>query len=337
MSLRFTDSWDHYAVGDSLKKWSGSSSLGGLLINNSGRNGKCLEIGNNQSLYKILDAQATWIVGFAWKAAFANSSANLLIEFVDGSVVHGYLTTDASGHLRAFRGDGTILGTGTTVLTSSVWYHIQVKFTVHDSTGVFIVKLNGVTELNLTGQDTRNGGNASANTIQVGSGNNAGSNTQYWDDFWLMDAQGSVNNDFPADGDCKVECLLPSGAGNYAQWTPSAGSNYQNVDDASANGDTDYNSDGTSGHIDSYAMGNLATSAGTILGVQTNLWARKDDAGSISIKPHFRISSTDYARTTVAMADTYADYMAIEEVSPATSSPWTVSEVNGLEFGVKVA
>jgi hypothetical protein len=133
-----------------------------------------------------------------------------------------------------------------------------------------------------------------------------------------------------------VELLLPSGAGAETQWTPSAGSNYQNVDENPENGDTDYNKSNTVGQVDTYAMANLVSVAGLIYGVQYLEYARKDNAGTRTIAPVARIGGADYLGSNVNLSDSYAYTREIKELSPATAAAWTISEINAMEFGVKV-
>jgi hypothetical protein len=50
-----------------------------------------------------------------------------------------------------------------------------------------------------------------------------------------------------------------------------------------------------------------------------------------------RISTTNYAGATSAgLATTYADKITMYETSPATAAAWTVTEIDGAEFGCKL-
>ena len=101
-----------------------------------------------------------------------------------------------------------------------------------------------------------------------------------FDDLYVCDSAGSTNNGFL--GDCRIDTIYPSGAGNYTQFTPSTGSNYTCVDETAPN-TTDYVDGATVGDRDSYALGNLsALSSQTVYGVQVNAAILKDDAGSKS-------------------------------------------------------
>lgn len=333
MALRFVDSFDHYATADLASKW---TSVTSMTVASGGRNGTSKLTStntNNSDAKKVLDAQATWIVGFAFSFSGAHVSNKFLVRFVDGTTEHVDLRMTTSNLLFVTR-NGTTLGTGTTALSSSVFYYLELKVTISDTVGVVNLKINGNTELNLTSQDTRNAGNASADTIfiaKAGVDNNGA--TSNWDDFYVCDSTGSVNNDFL--GDVRVQAILPSGAGNTTQWTPSAGSNFQNVDDTTPNGDTDYNSTSTATNKDTYAFGDLTPTSGSIKGLQWLAYVRKDDAGARTVAPVYR-STSDFDGTTQSVLDSYVYLREIKELNPNTSAAWTISEVNAAEFGIKL-
>jgi hypothetical protein len=127
---------------------------------------------------------------------------------------------------------------------------------------------------------------------------------------------------------------MPNGAGAHSAWTPNGATpNYACVDETTADGDTTYVSDSTPGDIDTYAFADVDASA-TVYGVQTNLYARKDDAGTRQIAPVVRQSGTDYVGTTVTLGSSYSFYSQIYNQDP-TAADWTAAHVNADEFGVK--
>lgn len=218
------------------------------------------------------------------------------------------------------------------MLSTSTFYYIELKAKIDNSTGSYTLKIDGSTELTASGIDTQASGNASADRLRIAVGNNSFNSN--WDDLYLLDDSGSAPlNDFL--GDVRCTSLLPNGAGNYTQWTPSTGSNFQVVDETAPNDDTDYNSDSTVGHKDTYTFQDL-TGTGTVYAVQSHLWARKDDAGTRQIAPLLRSGGSDNTGTTVSLSTSYAYYNQIYETNPITAAVWTVSDVNGLEAGAVV-
>ncbi len=337
MALRFCDSFDHYAIGDILKKWTDNYSAAGSLV--SARNGSGLRLGNIQRGYsKTLDSQATWIVGFAFNLGTTLPGADTaLVTFIDSATTHADLRLTPSGTLRATR-NGTSLGLGTIALSTSTWYYIEVKVTISDTVGVVVAKVNGTTDINLSSQDTRNAANSTANVIKIlGFTTNAAVSWDF-DDLYILDGTGSApTNDFL--GDIKVEAILPSGNGNSSVLVGSDGNstdNYLLVDEAAPNSDTDYVESSTVGDKDTYAFGNPTATSGTVYGVQVLPFAEKTDAGVRSIVTVARLAATevDSAAATLTQ-NTYLYLPDIREAKPG-GGVWTITDVNAAEFGVKV-
>jgi hypothetical protein len=335
MALRFIDGFDHYAAADITQKWP-QSATGTQILSGAARTGGfgCRLNGGNQPIVKTIDSQATWIVGFAYRAEVAQPIDNPIIQFKDTiSTLHVDLRINAAGHFY-FTRNGTQLGSvWTYTFPVNQYIYIEVKVTISDTVGVAVLKINGVTDINLSSQDTRNAGNSTADTIYLGGASNSGSSLDY-DDVYICDGTGGSNNDFL--GDCKVETLVPTGAGNSTQWTPSTGSNWQNVDDAAPNGDTDYNSDGTVSDKDTYAMSNLATTSGTVFGVQEIWSGKKDDAGSRSVHGVVRSGSSESNGADISLNTSYVQRQDMFETKPGGGA-WSISDVNAMEAGVAVA
>lgn len=326
MTLLFCDSFDHYSTSEIINKWY----TGGCQIEAaSGRNGTAALRNDSISsyVYKSLSSSYdTLYVGFAVKPAAIDGSDRAFIRFYEGSTLHTDIRVEAlSGKIKATR-NGTQLGISTNqVIFADTWVHLQVKVYIHDSAGTVDVLANGVNVLSISGVDTQNGGTGVINRVALYGITDS---YAYFDDFWLDDSEFL--------GDCRIECLFPSGAGATTAWTASSGNNYECVDEATPNSDTDYVSSSTADQIDTYAFGNLATTAGAVKGVQVSAFARKDDAGSRNIALVARPGSTDRAGDTQALSDSYTYYSQIWETNPDTSAVWTISEVNASEFGVKL-
>lgn len=230
-------------------------------------------------------------------------------------------------------------------LQKGVWHFVQVKWTVTNSTVTddVIVKVDGNEILNPVGADTQNMPTSTFLATLLSKSGSIYHNFAI-DNFCMMDNQGSLNNGFTTK-DTFIECLTPNGIGNYSDWTAGAGTNYLQVDDASAgganhDGDTTYVESGTNSDKDSYQYSNIATSSPTIKAVCANIRARSTTATARDIRQFVRISSTDYFQSgtkTVTYSTTYWDTdMIIWEESPATATAWTKSEVDGAEFGIEV-
>jgi hypothetical protein len=62
---------------------------------------------------------------------------------------------------------------------------------------------------------------------------------------------------------------------------------------------------------------------------------RQDAGAARSYAPLLRIGSTDYVCSTLGLSSSYQNLGQVYDVSPDTTSAWTISEVNGLESGYK--
>jgi len=236
----------------------------------------------------------------------------------------------SGGKIKIYRGTqfGTVLGVSAATLSAGYNY-IEIKATIHDSTGAVEVKINGVTDnnLNLTNVDTRNGGTGVIDTILIAG-------TGYTDDFYVCDTSGATNNDFL--GDIRVDTIYPDGDGNYTQFTPSTGTAHWSLVDETTPNTTDYNSGANIGDRDSYTYAALsAITSQTIYGVQINAAALKSDSGSRSLGTMSRLSGTNKDGSGAALSTSQTYISEIQETDPA-SAAWTESNINSAEFGVKV-
>lgn len=224
---------------------------------------------------------------------------------------------------------GTTLLTGATPFINNTWYYVEIKIVCDASAGSVQIKLNGVNDGTVTGIQTRTQSNNNIQCVQF----NAGSFSHYKDDIYILNSDSSGPNTFL--GDVQIVSITPSGAGTHTDFTPSAGANYQNVDDVAYDDDTTYNETSVTGNIDTYAMSDISLS-GAIKGVQFNWVSRKTTAGTRLEAPVIRTNSTDTVGSDVSETDTYTNKFAIYQKNPVTSADFTQSELNAAEFGIKV-
>lgn len=154
------------------------------------------------------------------------------------------------------------------------------------------------------------------------------------DYFYVNDSSGSA----PFNGllgDVRVETVIPDADGATANWTASAGSNFQCVDDAlgAYNDDTDYISSSTTNQDNYVSMATLSAASNILFSLHTAL-ARNDGSGSIQLR-------TDSGGTVVATADltlstSYAWKRKFDFVDPNTAAAWaSVTPLNSAVWGVR--
>jgi len=339
MALLFCDSFDHYATAQFTLKWSGVGV--GAINTTGGRNGTGslrMAFGNNASVaHKAFGASyGTLIAGFGVRHSSNVPFSSHVFSFRDNGTPQTTVQRDINNRLLVTRNGTVLAGPGATVLALNVFYYIELKVVfATGATGSFTLRVNGVNELTGATVQTAATANASANQIACHPYETGGAALDF-DDFYLCDATGAQNNDFL--GDVRVQAILPSAAGATTQWTPSAAvANYTTVDEATPNDDTDYNSSATLNQIDTYAYGDVTPTTGTVKGIQTNCYARKDDAGIRTIAPVIRHAAVDYVQANLPNLSTSYQYLPqVVELNPGTGVAFTIADVNAAEFGVKL-
>lgn len=353
MALKIIEGFDHLSGATQMaaKGWTlGTVSLAGPGGTNSvsaqtGRvAGKCcrLSILGNSNVgtedlsffHKSLPASlATVICGFAVKfpsvPALTVQNPEMFAFAAGTTRTLRIQLNQSSMKLEVRNSSNTLIATGTTVLSTGSWYYIEVKLFVNGASGTCEVHLNGATEIAST---VGNFGSTSIDAVQCEwvTLRNVTSTCDF-DDLYVVDTSGSVNNTFL--GDVRVATSFPSGAGASAAWTPLSGANYTNVDENPPTDDTDYIASSNVGDIDTYAFDDIPAGS-VVAGIQTCLYARKDDAAVRQIAPVVRQSGSNDVGTTHTLGTSYAFFTQIRETDPAAAA-WTVSNVNGDEYGVK--
>lgn len=264
-----------------------------------------------------------------------NSAGHII--FMDSTSTQCGITVNTSGavEIRRF----TTLTTSTTLATSAnsvisanTWHYIEMETVINDTTGSMNVYVDGVLAVSVSGADTKTSANNYANRISIGNsqGNTAAAGSIDFDDYYLTDSATRL-------GERRVETLMPNADTAQKDFTRSAGSdNFALVDEALSNGDTDYVQGSTVGNLDRYTHAGFSVPPTAISAVQLTSFALKTDANSRSIALHARSGATDSDGPNYALAASYGKFDRILETDPATSTAWTPTGVNSLQFGPKV-
>jgi len=326
VSLLLLEGFDvHRTNADLQAKWGSAGNAGTTASGTRYGLGYCLSSGNWTDLIWYGGAyHQTLTVGAAIK--ITDTDAHSVFQFRrDGSnEIDLYYNGDGS-RLLSVRLNGTVITTITSfVLLPATWYYIEFQMTSDNTVGAFEVRVNGTTIATGTNLDTlRNG---YPNQLQTGS-------QMYMDDLYLCDDSGVTWNGF--QGDMVVEGKLVTGAGNYAQMTPLAGLNWQNVDEDGEDGDTTYNYSATAGQKDSFA--HAATSLnGAVLGAQVTVFARKDDVGGRTGRAFLRSGLVDDPGPTDIIADSYIVTRSLHEVDPNGGGAWNKAAIDAAEIGYEL-
>ena len=232
--------------------------------------------------------------------------------------------------IRVYRGSN-LLGTSTYTYPVGVWFFCQIRFSVAPSGGAVEVWINGQSVLSVVG-----------NTANTGSPN--------WDGWELTyavtSAQCRVDNIviYSTTGDpptsrtpeTRIWDTLPTGAGATTQWSPSAGANWQCVDEQPSNGDSDYVLAASSGLTDTYSTPAAAEAGSIIYAVAIHATMRKDDAGTNEVDGVIRSGGNNYAHGSPAgVNSSYGRHRWIWHSDPATGASWTVAGANAAQPGIR--
>lgn len=298
----------------------------------------------NSIEFPLIDKPQTVVVGFNhFSKRYTGNLETSFVAFRDmagASVTHIDLLMFRNQHIQVRRGSQIIYGV-TNVIQPMVWQYIEVKVTISNTVGAIHIKVNGITVLNETSIDTKNGvGSDLCDNIyfkgQEGVSITDGEHFKL-DDIYILDDAGSTNNDFL--GPLVVETLFPDGAGDDTDWTPSAGSNFQNVDEVTFDGDTTYNSSNTATNLDLFTADDLAIISGTVYGVAVDNLARVTEAGPLSFinKVKSALVEGTGGTQTVSAINEYFTACHIFEQDPDAVAAWTPTTVNAMQIGYEVA
>ncbi len=286
----------------------------------------------------VADRHATMIMGAGVYFAGNTVDNDIFIFSNSAAAAHIFIRRKTTGAIEIQQGStGFLVTTGPNILLATNWYHLEVKVFISDTVGTVNVRVNGVSVATFSG-DTRNAGaDTNVYSVSCSAGSGAPDRQASVDDFFLLNGAGSFNNDLI--GDCKVLTLYPNGNGNYSQGVGSDSNsvdNYLLTQEQGIPNTSDYVDLANTGDKDSYTFTDLP--AGTVYGIAQRAYASKTDAGSRTMRNFQRISVTDYPSAVdqgLSVTPTYLGISDIVEKSPATSNPWTVSEINGAQFGVE--
>jgi len=337
MTLLFIESFDHHGTTNASiveaaeRKWGSVTDL--ITTIETGRFGVGSAYGMGHSFNNLITPRFSdgdeLIVGFAINRV---SGAPGILQFRDSGTAQGALSFDAGGVVHYFRGNFSAeLTRGITNFRSDKWFYVELRLKVDNSAGEVEMKINGVEEFSETSIDTDQTGSGVINEIAFIST----SNTRHdLDDIYVSDTNGSVNIGFL--GERKVEVLFADGAGANTDWTPSAGSNFENVDENPADDDTTYNSTTTTSDTDSFTFDDLSEISQDISGVQVNVLQRKEDVGSRGLAAITISGATTDVGATKFVTDEYQYNSELLELDPNTSAQWAVAAVNAAEYGYRL-
>jgi hypothetical protein len=332
MTVLFIEGFDWTStVGDLSRKWNRGANPNnvGTPYSRWAVGGGIRSVGSNQYVWhQFPSGYATMMVAFAqyiYSGSPGYSAAYPFLRLRDSDDTTQLRFHWDASDIVVYRGDGTLLGTASSVLQNETWLHLQIKVYIHDSAGTVEIKLNETTVLNLTSQDTRNG-LSTVDSFQIYYVQ--GLYTLY-DDVYVTDGEFL--------GDCQVKGYLPDDDGNHVDWNPSTGSDhYAMVDEADPDDDSTYNTGGgVVGLKDTYKV--TPSGPGRIEALAINSMVRRTGAMQVTVKNLIRQGGSDYQSSESKIAPVgYGVLQSIHETDPDDSGRWTNAKVTSGEFGLEI-
>jgi len=171
-------------------------------IDVSGRNGKCFAVGStvgstsNGWQLRYSPASSYLTCGFAFKqdampGAMGNTNQVVMFMASDFLVDQVKLCFGASGTIALYRGTTQMAISSTGIVPAGAWCYIEAQLFCNDTTGTAIIKVNGVTAINLSAVDTKNSASLSDySAFLFNSQANAVPTTIRIDDLYIETANG---------------------------------------------------------------------------------------------------------------------------------------------------
>lgn len=347
MALLFSDGFDNYTSGSNLSAAGYGAYLDTLsrtVLNSTGSRWGTPSVQTTGSIdwYTALTTYAFTVgdnslrVAFWFKVTSAGTNNTAILRLVNSGNTRYCVIRIASNGGVSVAGIGdsgsvSAVLTGNTVINDGQWHHIEVYLVALSSGGSAELWVDGVSEGTFSGATS-----SSADTATVLSKcelyNPQGYAVFHYDDLVIWDDAGSDFTGYM--GPHRTRVLRPSGAGSTTDFTPSTGSNWQNVDEQVLS-TTDYNESATAGDIDLYAFGDLSPFPATIKGVALRSVVHNPDVGTKTFRLLAKSDTTTGNGDTFTATASPKVFMTPFGKNPDTDAAWG-SELNSAEFGIEV-
>lgn len=352
MALLFIDGFDHYdpqavdAFGDAWLARGKAAYLSPQATRINGRRPSSYALrlpqGSGGGYVKNLDAtKTTLIVGAAVRVVpFQNTGLEpLLIGVRDAnSQVAHLVKIGEDGRLKLYRwqyGYDQLVSTSVATAPARGWHYVELQVTQGTSNGVLSVRVNGILAIQMTAQNTIQGGGQLLSAFVGAVPGQSCPVTLDVDDFYILDATGTINNTFL--GDVRVDALPAQADGSLNQWTPSSVGTaaWVAVSDELESTSISAPSTGLRQSFDVAPLPVMASPA--IYGVQISMLARKTDAGLGKLKGLVVSGAQTAISPDIILQEQLAWQSALFERNPNGSAQWTEATFNAAEFGVESA
>lgn len=253
-----------------------------------------------------------------------------IIDWRNGNTIVGCLAANGTGGLRIYRGDQeTNLNDSASGMIAGQWYVLEGYIKIDSSSGVIQIRKDGVPILSYSGDTTHESKTDIDNIAFWIPSTGVQTNPHCFDDIVVVDTLGSSFNTW-LNGVKIWKVAAPTANGNYSEWTPFTGSNYENIDESPPTM-VDYISTQTVGNVDTYSFGDADASIKAIGAVVTRYWGQ----GGGQIKRVCRYGGSDYSGSNIDFPPMFTKVDDIMYEKPG-GGIWTPTVFNACEFGIEL-
>lgn len=314
-------------------------STGATINTSSPRSGDCYAgCGSGQYLQHTLPASCQEVyvrAAMSFQAATRTGASYGYFSFGSGTSDYLMVQGSAGRLLSAYYTSANLLATAASpaiVVGEGNWYVIEVWAKRGAVSGRIVVKVDGVTVIDFTG----NTGTADFAHFRF---HGQASDSIWIDDVAINDTTGGVDDSWPGDG--RIIALRPN-ADSSVQWDGSDGNqvnNYALVDDPSTHdSDSTYVTTTVADEVDLYDVEASGLSGKTISRVWAEGIAKATlGDGSGKFRLGIKTGGTEYwDDADQQLFSTYYPYRTEEHtVNPSDSNPWDSTDLDAIQVGIK--
>jgi hypothetical protein len=233
----------------------------------------------------------------------------------------------------------TVVATAAVSMELSAWYCAEVRIKIDAAVGRLVLKIDGNTVIDYTGDTTVSGAYAGFDNVYW---KYSGTNSYYIyvDDIALNDTTGAADNSWCGGG--RVIKITPDGNGSVNDWDGSDGNkvdNYLLVDEYPYNSADYVYTDGTvPGTQDMYAMSHYSFTGKTITRIWAECRGKKNSADAASLLIGFDTGASENVDDAGTLYETYSSRLVGAEytLNPDDAAAWEEADIDALEFIAEV-
>ena len=329
MSMLWIEGFDEVPddeVGPYLTSSGYLTALGVGQTTGRGGRGRALSMSNDASnLVKYLGNQIGIITGFGLK--FSGGASLEVIAALGAETGNQLQLCRTASNRLMLRYNNEILGqTSGEVVRSDVWDYIEWKIILVDETSLCTIRVNQrqVVTFTFDGSDVE-----IDRMFLYGEGN-----TNLFDDWYILNEDGTFNDDFL--GDVTVENVALSSNGDTIQFTPYGSTvNYRNVNRTGFSDDERFNAGSSIGLTDLFQVRDLDVAKDTVYAVMVGVRAKKLGTGFNEAAVLVKYDSVEYLSDDFsADADFRTVFFPFDE-KPG-GGQWDVDAFNDLQVGYRI-